>query len=102
VIDGKASTEVDTVAELQDLANRVDFFLGVAAKANDFYSGALPTAADWAALLVSGVNPENLSRMNSILYATDGDGADAYTTADFDTVAEIQDWVNVFTNPPVM
>jgi len=96
VIDGKASTAVDTVAKVQDLADLVDFFLGVAAEADDNYSGQLPTVAQWESLGVIGVTEANLESLNSLLYASDGSGGDAFMAEDFDTVEELQDWATLF------
>jgi hypothetical protein len=68
VIGGKAITEVDTVPEINALANIVDRLLTVAA---DGAASPALTAADLAAIGITGVTAENLAAVLAAIAATD-------------------------------
>ncbi|WP_146100146.1 FG-GAP-like repeat-containing protein [Limnohabitans sp. TS-CS-82] len=81
LIDGLSSTDVDTVAELQALANAASAVVGAA-------SGGSVTLAQLQALGISGVTADNLPTVQALLAATYDDGTGV------DTLSEIQTLVN--------
>jgi hypothetical protein len=78
VIDLKYKADIDTVAELQNLADAVAAVMSGAA------GGAAPTLTQWTALGIAGVNAGNLNKVNQALAGTTANGTDV------DTIAELQ------------
>jgi len=81
VIDGLASTAVDTVAEVQALADAVaDLMAGAAGTANE------PSLADLQALGITGVTSSNLAAVQAAIAATANDGTGVDSTSKLQAV----------------
>jgi hypothetical protein len=82
VIGGKNPADVDTPAEIAALAAIVDKVMNAAAGGTP-----LPTAAELAAIGLTGVTPENLPAVLAALAATPDDGSGVSNLADLQTLA---------------
>jgi hypothetical protein len=82
VIDSKAKADVDTVPEVQALADAVAAVLTGAA------GGTPPTLAQLQLLGLTGLNPANLAQVQKVIAATPDDGTGV------DTLPELQGLVN--------
>lgn len=80
VIDIKQKTAIDTIAEVQALADAVAAVMSGAA------GGTAPTLTQWNALGITGINSQNLSIAQQALANTVNDGSDVDTLADLQTV----------------
>lgn len=80
VIDRKYKADIDTVAELQNLADAVAAVMTGAA------GGTAPTLVQWTTLGITGVNAGNLNKVNQALAGTAANGTDVDTIAELQTV----------------
>jgi hypothetical protein len=89
VIDVKVSADVDTVAEVQALANAVAAVMTGAA------GGSSPSTQQWELLGLSGISGSLFTDVRNALIATADDGSAV------DTLPKLQALVNRVQNPPI-
>ncbi len=80
VIDRKYKADIDTVAELQNLA------VAVAAVMSGAAGGTAPTLTQWTALGITGVNAGNLNKVQQALASTLDDGTAVDNLAELQTL----------------